>query len=90
MLEDHLLAAASNGFDDRVELLLAHGVDPDGEGSRHPVWRVRSPLGHAIHAGAARSAELLRAAGATRSPSSTPPSGCWRRACAATRPRPSG
>ncbi len=65
MLEDHLLAAASNGFDDRVALLLAHGVDPDGEGSRHPVWRVRSPLGHAIHAGAARSAELLRAAGAT-------------------------
>jgi len=65
MLEDLLLAAASLGFAHRVELLLAHGVDPDGDGTRHPVYRDHTPLGHAVRNGSTRVAELLRAAGAT-------------------------
>jgi hypothetical protein len=68
MLEDLLLPAASLDFPDRVALLLAHGVDPDGDGTRHPVYRDRSPLGHAIRSGAGRVADLLRAAGATEPP----------------------
>ena len=64
MLEDLLLPAASLDFPGRVELLLEHGVDPDGDGTRHPVYRGYSPLGHAVRNGATRVAELLRAAGA--------------------------
>ena len=68
MLEDLLLPAASLDFPGRVELLLEHGVDPDGAGTRHPVYRDHSPLGHAVRNGATRVAELLRAAGAAEPP----------------------
>ena len=36
MLEDQLLWAVSAGRTGRVQLLLQHGVDPDGRGSGHP------------------------------------------------------
>jgi ankyrin repeat protein len=47
-----------------VELLLAHGVDPDGQGTRHPALRGRRPIERALDHGAQRNVELLRAAGA--------------------------
>jgi ankyrin repeat protein len=72
MLEDLLLPSASLDFPDRVALLLAHGVDPDGDGTRHPVYRDYSPLGHAIRSGAREVADLLRAAGAAE-PTLDPP-----------------
>ncbi|MGH2850335.1 MAG: ankyrin repeat domain-containing protein, partial [Solirubrobacteraceae bacterium] len=62
MLQDQLLGAAGNGRDTRVELLVRHGVDVDGRGTRR-----RSPSAYelAITNGATRVAELLRDAGAT-------------------------
>jgi ankyrin repeat protein len=51
MIEDLLMAAAGHGFTDRVRTLLAWGVDPDGRGSRHPIYLGRSPVQEAALAG---------------------------------------
>jgi ankyrin repeat protein len=65
LLEDALVFVADNdAYAERVELLLAHGVDPDGQGTRHPALRGRRPIERAIEHGAQRNVELLRAAGA--------------------------
>jgi ankyrin repeat protein len=65
MLEDQLLFAAAYGFRARVELLLAHGVAPDGRGTSHPVLRGRSACELAAHAGDEELVQVLVAAGAT-------------------------
>jgi ankyrin repeat protein len=65
LIEDALVFVADNdAYAQRVELLLAHGVDPDGEGTRHPALRGRRPIERAIEHGAQRNIDLLRAAGA--------------------------
>ena len=65
LLEDALVFSADNdAYAERVELLLAHGVDPDGQGTRHPALRGRRPIERALEHGAQRNVELLRAAGA--------------------------
>jgi ketosteroid isomerase-like protein len=51
MLEDLLMAAAGHGLVDRVRRLLARGVDPEGRGSRHPIYEGRSPVQEAALAG---------------------------------------
>ncbi|MGC4937022.1 ankyrin repeat domain-containing protein [Kribbella sp. DT2] len=64
LLEDELVFASSAGLVDRVRLVLAAGVDPDGRGTEHPVF-----FGHrafelaAVH-GHTAIVELLRRAGA--------------------------
>ncbi len=65
MLEDQLIAAAHHGFTDRVRLLLGHGVDPDGLGTRHPIYAGRSPSQEAVLWGYPQVLELLTAAGAS-------------------------
>ncbi len=65
LLEDALVFCADNdAFAERVALLLAHGVDPDGQGTRHPALRGQRPIERAQLAGAVRNAEALLAAGA--------------------------
>jgi ankyrin repeat protein len=64
MLEDLLLFSAGAGNAERVELLLQHGVDPNGRGTRHATLRDRSALELAITNAHDRVVELLRAAGA--------------------------
>jgi hypothetical protein len=64
MLAMQLQYAAQHDMGHRVELLLDHGVDPDGQ-SGHPTFHRRSALALALTAGAAGCATLLRAAGAT-------------------------
>jgi ankyrin repeat protein len=65
LLEDALVFAADNdAYAERVALLLTHGVDPDGQGTRHPALRGRRPIERAREHGAQRNFELLRAAGA--------------------------
>ncbi len=51
MVEDLLMAAAGHGLTDRVRRLLARGVDPEGRGSRHPIYRGRSPVQEAALSG---------------------------------------
>ena len=51
MLEDLLMAAAGHGLADRVRRLLARGVDPEGRGSKHPIYQGRSPVQEAALAG---------------------------------------
>lgn len=63
MLEDQLLFAAANGHPGRVELLLRHGVDPNGRGTSHPILRGRSAIELALENGSAEIVALLRAAG---------------------------
>jgi ankyrin repeat protein len=67
LLEDQLLFAAANDRPERVALLLAHGVDPDGRGTSHPTLHGRSAYELARGNGAVRVAELLEHAGATGS-----------------------
>jgi hypothetical protein len=64
MLEDALMAAAGNGVAHRVRLLLDHGADPDGRGSRHPIYEGRSPIEEAAAAGNVEIVALLEVAGA--------------------------
>ena len=64
MIEDLLMSAAGHGFTDRVRRLLARGVDPDGRGSRHPVYQGRSPVQEAALAGHMDVVSLLVDAGA--------------------------
>jgi ankyrin repeat protein len=65
MLEDQLLFAAESGKAERVELLLRHGVDADGLGTRHPILHGQNACALAVRNGNGRVAELLAAAGAT-------------------------
>ena len=62
--EDCLMWAARYGHPRRIELLLAAGVDPDGQGTRHPILHGRSALEVALLGGDTAAADVLRAAGA--------------------------
>jgi hypothetical protein len=64
MTQDALKAAAGHGFARRVQLLLAHGVDPDGQGTRHPVYHGRSALEEAALHGHPEIVTMLEQAGA--------------------------
>jgi hypothetical protein len=64
MLEDLLIRAAHGGFADRVRLLLAHGVDPAGMGTRPPIFEGRAPIDEAVLLGYREVVELLAEAGA--------------------------
>jgi ankyrin repeat protein/ketosteroid isomerase-like protein len=64
MIEDLLMAAAAHGFTDRVRRLLARGVDPEGRGSRHPIYQGRSPVQEAALAGHMDVVSVLVDAGA--------------------------
>jgi ankyrin repeat protein len=68
MVEDLLMAAAGHGLTDRVGRLLARGVDPEGRGSRHPIYQGRSPVQEAALSGQMDVVSLLVDAGA-----------CWER-----------
>jgi ankyrin repeat protein/ketosteroid isomerase-like protein len=65
MVEDLLMAAAGHGLTDRVRRLLDRGVDPEGRGSRHPIYKGRSPVQEAALAGHLDIVSLLLEAGAT-------------------------
>lgn len=65
MVEDLLMAAASHGLTDRVRGLLARSVDPEGRGSRHPIYRGRSPVQEAALSGHMDVVSLLVDAGAS-------------------------
>jgi ankyrin repeat protein len=60
--EDCLMWAARHGHPRRVELLVAAGVDPDGQGTRHPILQGRSAIEVALLGGETAVAEALRAA----------------------------
>ncbi len=64
MLEDALMAAAGHGRAHRVRLLLDHGADPDGTGSRHPTYEGRSPIEEAAVSGDQEIVAMLEVAGA--------------------------
>jgi len=64
MLEDLLMAAAHHGLAGRVQRLLALGVDPEGRGSRHPIYGGRTPVQEAALWGRTEVVALLVAAGA--------------------------
>jgi ankyrin repeat protein len=68
MLEDQLLFSADGGNLERVELLIEHGVDVNGLGTRHPTLRGRNALELAVAAGDERVADALRRAGAVAGP----------------------
>lgn len=44
LLENLMMAAAGLGFAARVRRLLELGVDPDGTGTRHPIYEGRTPF----------------------------------------------
>ena len=64
MLQDQLLWAVAADRQDRVALLLEHGVDPDGRGSGHPTHQGRTALETAQRLGSTGIAALLVTAGA--------------------------
>lgn len=64
MLEDALMAAAANGLAHRLRRLLDHGADPDGTGSRHPIYAGRTPMQEAARNGHPEIVAMLEAAGA--------------------------
>ena len=65
LLEDALVFAADDdAFAHRVELLLRHGADPDGRGTRHPALRGMRPVERAHAGGAVVIERLLLDAGA--------------------------
>ncbi|HEV8153687.1 MAG TPA: ankyrin repeat domain-containing protein [Solirubrobacteraceae bacterium] len=65
LLEDALVFVADNdAYAGRVDLLLRHGVDPDGRGTGHPALRGLRPVERARLHGAQRIEALLLAAGA--------------------------
>ena len=66
MLQDQLLWAAEHNLADRVTLLLAHDVDPDGLGFWFTGTERRTAYQRAVLAGNTETAELLLAAGARR------------------------
>jgi hypothetical protein len=64
LLEDELVFASSAGLLHRVELVLAQGIDPDGRGTRHPVFHGQRAFEFATVLGYTDIADLLRARGA--------------------------
>ncbi|HEX3976958.1 MAG TPA: ankyrin repeat domain-containing protein [Solirubrobacteraceae bacterium] len=64
MVEDALKAAAGRGFARRARLLLDRGTDPDGLGTRHPVYHGRSALEEAALHGYPEMVAMLDEAGA--------------------------
>jgi hypothetical protein len=64
MLEDALKAAAGKGFGHRTRLLLDHGADPNGYGTRHPIYHGRGALEEAALSGHPDIVAMLEAAGA--------------------------
>ncbi|MGW6197387.1 ankyrin repeat domain-containing protein [Kribbella sp. NPDC055110] len=64
LLEDELVFASSAGLLRRAELVLAQGTDPEGVGTRHPVFGGHRPYELAAVQGHTEIAELLRARGA--------------------------
>jgi ankyrin repeat protein len=64
MLEDALKAAVSHGYSRRTQLLLEHGADPNGYGTRHPIYHGRSPLEEAALRGYPEIVAMLERAGA--------------------------
>jgi ketosteroid isomerase-like protein len=65
MLEDLLIAAAGHGLADRVQTLLARGVDPEGREAKHPIYQGRSPVQVAALAGHLDVVAVLVDAGAS-------------------------
>ena len=65
MVEDLLMAAAGHGLIHRVRRLLGRGVDPEGKGSRHPIYQGRSPVQEAALSGHMDVVSLLVDAGAS-------------------------
>lgn len=63
MVEDALKAAAGNGFTHRVRVVLDHGADPNGYGTRHPVYHGRSALEEAALHGYPEIVAMLEQAG---------------------------
>ena len=63
IVADALQHAAASGLEQRVRLLLAHGVDPNTPGT-HPGFEGRTPYESAVLNGNLAIAELLAAAGA--------------------------
>src|SRR5262249_18336055 len=68
MLEDQLTFAADGGELERVELLIAHGVDVNGLGTRHPTLHGRNALELALANGHTQVADVLAEAGAVAAP----------------------
>ncbi|HEY3559417.1 MAG TPA: ankyrin repeat domain-containing protein [Kribbella sp.] len=64
LLEDELVFASWAGLAHRAELVLAQGTDPEGTGTRHPVFGGERPYELAAVQGHTEIAELLRAKGA--------------------------
>ena len=64
MLEDALKAAAGAGYAHRTRLLLDHGADPNGYGTRHPIYHGRAALEEAAMHGHPDIVAMLEAAGA--------------------------
>jgi ankyrin repeat protein len=64
MLEDALKAAVSHGYAHRTRLLLDHGVDPNGYGTRHRIYHGRAPLEEAALRGHPEIVAMLEQAGA--------------------------
>ncbi|MEQ4210342.1 ankyrin repeat domain-containing protein [Actinopolymorpha sp. B9G3] len=64
MVQEQLRWAADHGMLERVRLLLAHDVDPDGLGY-HPVYGAQTPYQLALAAGNRDIARVLAEAGAT-------------------------
>ena len=67
MLHDQLLFAAEYGFEERIELLVEHGVDVSRRGVGHPIMQGRSVYEIAVLHGHTDIAEYLAARGADRS-----------------------
>ncbi len=65
MMEDLLMVAAGHGLSDRVRMLLARGVEPQGRGSEHPIYQGRTPVQEAALAGHMDVVSLLVNAGAS-------------------------
>lgn len=63
MVGEHLRSAAQHGFDERVRILLEHGVDPNTRGY-HPILGDQTAYEVAVRFGHATAAALLAAAGA--------------------------
>lgn len=64
MLADQLIWAVEAGRQERVALLLEHGVDPNAPGSGHPTHEGRSAYAWAEVTGSTEVVALLAAAGA--------------------------
>lgn len=64
MLADQLIWAVETGRQQRVALLLEHGVDPNAPGSGHPTHEGRSAYAWAQATGSTEVVALLAAAGA--------------------------